>query len=113
MRADQACSFPFRQALMRRPSFHVTSGSRSRRVRRVLPSSSRRTGGPPAPEQLLDVPKRVMVENGRPQIAQSLCRTGEHARTDEADDGQILRDQFLHAVVQTLAQLDIAHPELL
>ena len=47
----------------------------------VLLVSLRRTGRPPAPEQLLDVPKRVMVENSRPEVAQPLRRADEHAGT--------------------------------
>src|SRR6185295_10373492 len=97
---------------MRRLSLQATLGPRNGRGRGDLFVSLRGTGWPPAPEQLLDVPKGVMVENGRPEVAQSLRRPNEHIRADEADDRQVLRDQLLDAIVQALAKLDVAGGEL-
>ena len=98
---------------MSRASLHVTSGAEEpsraawcARVHCGAPDGLR------APEQLLDVPERVMVENRRPEVAQSLRRADEHAGADEADDRQVLRDQLLHAIVEALAELRIAGREL-
>src|SRR5688572_3268186 len=110
MSAAHACSLPSRHAWIKRLSLHVASGPRRSRGRRLLRflASLGGTGWPPAPEQLLDVPQRVMVENRRPQVAKALRRADEDIGADKADNRQMLRHQFLHAVVQTLAQLHIA-----
>src|SRR5437879_5826290 len=94
--ADHAWSLPLRHARTRRASLHVMLGRRNRRARRGVRVSPRRTRGPPAPEQFLDVPQRVMVEDRGPEVAQPLRHADENAGTGKADDGQILRDQLLH-----------------
>src|SRR5205085_12016892 len=78
--ADHARSSPFRQPRMRRASLHVRCGPLGKRKGAGLPDSSRGTGRIPAPEQLLDVQERVMVENRRMQIAMNFRDTYDLVR---------------------------------
>src|SRR5882762_715309 len=101
--ADHACSSPLRHAFTRRSSLHPVFGPcvGSRLVPVVFSRSA--TGPLLTPEQLLDVPEDVGVEDSRPKVAQPFIGTDENVGADQEDEWQILRDQLLHLVVKPLA----------
>src|SRR6266446_6248281 len=99
--ADHARWSPSRHARTRRSSFHPGSGPPC--VGPSAPAPSRRANGSLlTPEQLLDVPERVVIEDCRPKVAQRPMGADEHVWTDQEDQRQILRDQHLHPIVQLL-----------
>src|SRR4051812_8842102 len=100
--ADHACSSPARQVRTSRSSLHVMSGSRNRAaIRFRVPSSWRGTGPPLRPEQFLDIPQCMIVEDGGPEVTEPLLRADEDIGTHEARDRLILRHEVLHPIVLT------------
>src|SRR5262245_24670846 len=111
MSVFHACSSPSRQARTRRSSLHPTCGPGASSAR--PPSFSRRaTGSLLMPVQLLDVPERVVIENGGTEIPESLLGADQYVGTDQEDEWQILRDQLLHFVVEPLARVRINRRQL-
>src|SRR5215510_13935258 len=111
MSVFHACSSPSRQARTRRSSLHPTCGPCASSAR-PPPFSRRATGSLLMPVQLLDVPERMVIENGRPEISQPLLGADQDVRTYQEDEWQILRDELLHTVVHTLARVGIDRREL-
>src|SRR5271167_1089334 len=64
------------------------------------------------PVELFDIPKRVMVQNGGPEIAQATLRSHQDVRTGDADDGKARGYQFLHPIIEALAFREIQGTEL-
>src|SRR6266850_3218524 len=110
--ADHACSSPSRQAFTRRSSLHPVFGP-CVSSRLVPVTFSRRATGPLlTPEQFLDVPEGVGIEDCRPKVAQPFIGTDENVGADQEDKWQVLRDELLHRVVEPLARGRVEGREL-
>src|SRR5688572_28126652 len=102
--AAHACSLPSRHARTRRSSLHATWGPRVSAGGRLVPVvlSRRATGPLLAPEQFLDVPERLVIENCRSKVTQRLVSADQDIGTDQGDDRQVLHNQLLDPVIEAL-----------
>ena len=57
--------------------------------------------------KLIDVPQRVMVENGWPEIADRLSRGNQNIRTYQAYERDLFRSHLLQAIIKILTLLPI------
>src|SRR5215472_9906165 len=68
---------------------------------------------PGTPVELLDIPKRVMVQNAGSKIAQAGLCSHQDVRTSDADNGKAGGYQFLYPVIEALAFREVQGAKLL
>src|SRR5215470_4066317 len=65
-----------------------------------------------APIDLFHIPKRVMLQNGGPEIAQAALSSHQDVRTGDADNRKARSYQFLHPIIESLTLREVEGTEL-
>src|SRR5439155_19172003 len=100
MLAHRRADTPGRAAYRSRPGTEASAPEPATAVCVCFSSCGARS--PAGPEELLNVPQRVVIQYGGPEIAQSFLGANQNIGAHQAHKGQVLRHQLLHPVIEAL-----------